>query len=101
MDYLEINKSNWNDKFGNPLLPLDPLSFKTKQSSTKSTKKLMKWLYDNAVISANNYYLKTLIKGIDLNNLSKSDMDTLNLIIFGEINVYLKFKKMGIKYYFK
>ena len=98
---MTIGKNNWFSKSGKKLTDLHPLNYSTNRNCTISNKKLYNWLIENALNEAkNNSYLTTLVNAININNISKSDLDTLNLIIFDEIDVYLKFKKDGNKLLF-
>ena len=81
---ISLNVKNPKSISGRILTPLPKLDYSSGRKSINSDKRLMEWLYSNAKKEVEgNSYQECLLKAVDLNNLSPSDIDTLNLFLFG------------------
>jgi len=59
----------------------------TSRKAANSIKRLNAWLLTEAQQEATGQdYLTTLLSAIDLNNISQSDQDTLNDVVFGDVD---------------
>jgi hypothetical protein len=82
MEYI-LNANNPKSKSGRELTPFPKQDYSTNRKCTNSLKKWWSWMYENAKEEVkNDSWQTTLISAINLNNLSTSDKDTLNLILF-------------------
>jgi hypothetical protein len=67
----------------------------SERRTLNSIKRVNYYLLTKAIEKVNCSYHLTILKGIDLNNLSQSDIDTINLFIFEETHpeVFIDVKK--------
>lgn len=91
---MNIPKSNPRSKSGRRLSDLPNLDTSTERKLNSSIKKLNEWLLKEAKIEMRSCdYSSTLLNAINLNNLSKADQDTINLMLFGEEENFIELNK--------
>jgi hypothetical protein len=89
----EIDINNPVSVSGRDLTPLPKLDISTNRKYTNSVKILMAWMLKNAKEEVKgDSYRTSLLEAIDLNNLSISDRDTMNLILFDDVEAEIKLK---------
>ena len=73
-------------KSGRETAPAPRIDASTKRKTTKALFNLDSWLLDEARKEvAGSDYQTTLLKGLDPKNFSPSDRDTVNLLLFGDV----------------
>jgi len=83
---MTILKSDPRSKSDRRLSDLPKINLKTSRTTASSIKRLNEWMLKEAKIEMEHCdYSLTLLKSIDLSNASKSDLDTINLMLFGDI----------------
>jgi len=70
-------------KSGRKLSPAPKIDATTSRRINASIKRIDKWLLEECKKeTANNDYVQTLLKAVNLNNMSPADRDMLNEILF-------------------
>jgi len=91
---MTILKSDPRSKSGRRLSDLPKINLKTSRTIESSIKRLNVWMLKEVKIEMRHCdYSLTLLKAIDLSNVSKSDLDTINLMLFGDIESTIELNK--------
>jgi hypothetical protein len=91
---MNIPKSNPISKSGRKLSKLPKIDLSTEGRITNSFKRLNEWLLKEAKIEMQHCsYSLGLLESINLKNITVSDQDTINMMLFGDRENYIELNK--------
>ena len=74
---------------GRKISPAPKIDTSSRGKLSNSMKRMHQWIYDEAMkeaVESGSDWNQTLVKGIQIGNLSTSDLETLNNILFGDFD---------------
>jgi hypothetical protein len=91
---MNIPKSNPKSKSGRKLSKLPKIDLSTEGKITNTIKRLNQWLLKEAKIEMQHCsYSLGLLESINLKNITVSDQDTMNMMLFGDCTNYIELNK--------
>jgi len=88
----ELDSNNPTTASGRKMTPTPKIDASSSRKLINTIKRVEKWLLENAFEEVSGDSYKTsLLKAISLDNMSTSDRDTINLILFNRTETMIKY----------